>query len=234
MTTTTKSFGSYKNQYGKWVQDRGPSPKQVEWIARLSKEKQLTEWMSEKVAAAQAEELSGRDARSLLNQLFAAKNNIVLPSQIPTYWDGKEASPKQVEWVTKLVDEKDIPAQEYEVIKDFQAQGLTSRVAGALLDYLFAQSDKSAPKGFLGEIGEKIKVTGKITKLEATYGTYGETNLIIVITEDNKAVKMWSNAKGFAGKKVGDQIALVATVRKYENYKGAEATLVKRPQVMSE
>ena len=235
----TADFGTYRNQYGKIVHDRGPSVGQVGLITRLVNEKVApNDYIAGLIENFRNEELSGRNARVLIDALINAKSQIVAPSilglQDP---DGKPASPKQLEWVDKLLGEKDIPEADFTSIMGFVAEGLTGRHAGHILDYLFDRPKAGVvhSEGFVGEIGEKISVSGELVTFRLIPTKFGETNLIVVRFQDEgmtKEVKTFSNAKSFAGLAEGMHITITGEVKSHEpaGQYGGEATVLKAPK----
>jgi hypothetical protein len=239
-TTTmndTKNYGQYRNQYGKLVTDRGPSEGQVNLIAKLLAEKTVpTEgYIAGLIAAFQADDLSGQNARTLIDHLIAAKSPVVAPSTLGPQEAGKPASEKQLTWVQKLRNEKAVPEAEDEVIGGFLGEGLTGRHAGRLLDYLFSLPAFDAPapaQGYVGQLGEDIEVEGTLSTFRKIPSKFGETNLIVVTLDDGRQVKSFSNAKSFWGLEEGQRITIRGEVRSHETYHGSEATVLKRPQAL--
>lgn len=233
-TTTKKSFGTYKNQYGKTCTDYGPSPKQSHWIEKLATEKQLAPRAQLLLDLYNTGDLSGQQAKELLDILFAAKDTTVVPSQLGPQPDGKPASASQIHWVGKLLAEKAVPEAEATAIAGFQDEGLTSRWASKIMDYMFGLPNANTgpvAQGFIGEPGEFIKVTGTIDQLRQVLTKWGTSNLILVKTPEGKAVKTFTSAKWSWGLKPGDEITIGGEVREHENYKGQEATVIKKAQV---
>jgi len=229
------NFGTFRNQYGKLVHDRGPSEGQREWIERLRVEKILTPRAEELLDLYNTDDLSGQHARELLDILFGAKSKIVDPSTLgPQDPTGKPASPKQLNWVNKLVGEKDIPDADVTAIQGYLDEGLTGRHAGRILDYLFDRQDQGAAapaQGFLGTIGEQITVTGTLTTFRAIESRFGPTNLIVITDDEGHQAKVFSNAKGFWGRNEGDRITVTGTVKSHDEFKGSQSTMLSRPKV---
>jgi hypothetical protein len=232
----TADFGTYRNQYGKIVHDRGPSVGQVGLITRLVGEKIApNDYVAGLIDAFHNEELSGRNARVLIDALINAKSQIVAPSTLGIQDpDAKLASPKQLEWVNKLLGEKDIPEADFTSIMGFVAEGLTGRHAGRILDYLFDRPAQGVihAEGFVGALGQQIEVEGTLTTFRKIPSKFGETNLIVVTLDDGRQVKAFSNAKSFWGLEEGQRITIAGEVRNHETYHGSEATVLKRPQAL--
>src|SRR3954464_15439597 len=109
----TTDFGKYKNQYGKTVTDRGPSEGQVNLLIKLVDEKIVpNDFIAGLIEDFNADALSGRNAKTLIDTLMNAKSKIVLPSTLPQDGERKPASEKQLHWMNKLLAEKDVPELE--------------------------------------------------------------------------------------------------------------------------
>ena len=230
-----KNYGTYRNQYGKLVTDRGPSQGQVNLIAKLLGEKILPTHggLAQLIDEFYANDLSGQNARVLIDSLFQAKSEVVAPSTLGPQEAGKPASDKQLNWVQKLRSEKAVPESEDEAIGGFVTEGLTGRHAGRILDYLFGlpRFDAPAPaQGFVGQLGEDIQVEGVLSTFRTIPSKFGETNLIVVTLDDGRQVKAFSNAKSFWGLEEGQRIGIAGEVKSHEEYHGSEATVLKRPQ----
>ena len=149
-TTTTKEqrhddFGTYKNQYGKTVHDRGPSDGMIDLIITLLNEKVVPNgYVADLVDRFNTDDLSGREAKSLIDALIAGKSKIVAPSTLPKDGERKPASEKQLYWIDKMLGEKDVPADEASLIGGWVIEGFPGRNAGRVMDYLFGLPNANA------------------------------------------------------------------------------------------
>ena len=97
------NFGTYRNQYGRIVTDRGPSQGQVDFLAKLVAEKICpNDYIATLIDAFHAEELSGRNASVLIDALMSANSTIVAPSTLGAQEGTRMASEKQLSWVQRL------------------------------------------------------------------------------------------------------------------------------------
>jgi hypothetical protein len=227
-------FGTYKNQYGKTVHDRGPSEGMTKLILTLLAEKVVpNDYVAGLVDRFNTDDLSGREAKNLIDQLIGAKSQIVAPSTLSQDGERSSASEKQLHWINKMLAEKNVPELEAARITTWVNEGFPGRNAGRVMDYLFDLPAANAvqTQGFLGEIGDKITVEGTITTFRSIDSKFGPTNLIVITTEDGKAVKAFSNAKGFWGLEEGSPVTVTGTVKSHDSFKGSEATVISRPSV---
>jgi hypothetical protein len=232
-----KNYGTYRNQYGKLVTDRGPSEGQTNLLDKLVAEKVVTDdYTQSLIDAFGQDELSGQNARVLIDNLLAAKSVIIPPSVLGPQEPGKMASPKQLEWVQKLLIEKAVDDVDATAVQAFLDEGLTGRHAGRILDFLFERPAIGAPapaEGFVGEVGEKISVSGELVVFKKIPSKFGETNLIVVRTAGGQEIKAFSNAKSFWGLSQGQHITIEGEVRSHDTYKGSETTMLKAPKAVA-
>ena len=88
-----------------------------------------------------------------------------------------------------------------------------------------------ATDDYVGEVGQKVSTEATITGLRKINGAYGESTLVEMEDPEGRRIKTFTSA-GWAGDaRVGDRVALTATVKRQEEYRGNPETLVSRPKV---
>jgi hypothetical protein len=87
---------------------------------------------------------------------------------------------------------------------------------------------------FLGEVGDKFQVTGKIRFRKYLDGFYGTTTLIIldVETEQGPAVVKWFASKCIEDIDKGQEITLKGTIKANEVYEGQKTSQVTRCKIL--
>lgn len=106
-----------------------------------------------------------------------------------------------------------------------------------LLPTYFRATQKSMEKKlkknseYIGAVGDKITVTGKIVYTLGTNGQFPST-LLKILTDDGNMVNWWKAGYTTLGK--GDIITIVGKIKKHEEYNGTKSTTVTRAKITNE
>lgn len=106
------------------------------------------------------------------------------------------------------------------------------KVTGARIQ---RETKKAAAKNskFAGTPGEKITLTGRITRLlpvENNFGYTTTTSMLVIIEDDTTVAKMFTTAKWAFSVNQGDEITISATIKDHEDYQGIKQTVLTRPK----
>lgn len=82
---------------------------------------------------------------------------------------------------------------------------------------------------WLGTVGAKIEVVGKVASLRHIDGQYGVSTLLVIESDGNVVKWFASGEKEF---EIGAQIRLAGTVKAHDEYKGRKETVVTRCKVL--
>lgn len=85
---------------------------------------------------------------------------------------------------------------------------------------------------WLGTVGERLEVSGKVTMVREIAGYYGTTLLVGVSVGAGDRVKMFTTAAWADAAEVGDQVRLAGVVKAHEEYEGKRETVLKRPKML--
>lgn len=88
---------------------------------------------------------------------------------------------------------------------------------------------------YAGTVGEKITVTGTVTRLRAIEGSYGynpTTSMLVIIEGGSTIAKMFTTAAWAWEIEQGDEITVTATVKAHEEYQGSKQTALVRPKLV--
>ena len=83
--------------------------------------------------------------------------------------------------------------------------------------------------------GDKVTITGTVTKALATENTFGyhpEISILLVIEDGPTVLKTFTKAAWAFDIDQGDTVTVTATVKNHEDYKGTKQTVVKRPKLI--
>lgn len=89
---------------------------------------------------------------------------------------------------------------------------------------------------YAGSKGEKISVTGTITRLMPFSGSYGyttKTSMLVIVEGSDVAAKMFTAASWAWDVNQGDQVTITGTVKDHEEYNGVQQTVLTRPKLIS-
>jgi len=84
---------------------------------------------------------------------------------------------------------------------------------------------------WLGAVGTKIEVTGKVASLRHIDGEWGVTTLLVVESEGNVVKWFASGEKEFA---IGSSIRLAGMVKAHDEYRGRKETVLTRCKVFQD
>ena len=80
---------------------------------------------------------------------------------------------------------------------------------------------------YLGNVKDKITVTGTVSSINYIQGDYGTTVLYTIITDDKHLVK-WFASREALGDQTDVHLTLTGTVKKHEEYNGSKSTVLTR------
>lgn len=86
---------------------------------------------------------------------------------------------------------------------------------------------------WIGAVGEKITVEGKIIQAMTIDGTYGASRLVVVSVGDGDRVKMFTSAGWAWDIDIDDTVHLIGTVKNHDEYQGRKETILVRPKQLS-
>lgn len=95
------------------------------------------------------------------------------------------------------------------------------------------RAQQRASVQFAGEVGEKLTVTGTVTRLRAVEGSYGyqpKTSLLIILEGGGVVAKMFTTAAWAWEIEQGDGITVTGVVKDHEDYQGIKQTVLTRPK----
>lgn len=88
---------------------------------------------------------------------------------------------------------------------------------------------------YIGAKGDKVTITGTVTKALATENTFGyhpETSILLIVEDGPTVLKTFTKAAWAFDIDQGDTVTVTATVKNHEDYKGTKQTVVKRPKLI--
>lgn len=91
------------------------------------------------------------------------------------------------------------------------------------------RANKRAAAEYTGALGEKVTVTGTVTRLVPIEGDYG-TSMLVVVEGGSTIAKMFTSAAWAWDVEQGDEVTLTGTVKAHEEYQGAKQTVLTRPK----
>lgn len=98
------------------------------------------------------------------------------------------------------------------------------------------RAQRRAETEHAGTVGEKITVTGKITRLKPIQKHYGyqvTTSMLVIIESATTVAKTFTSASWAWEVRHGDEVTVTATVKAHEEYQGARQTTLVRPKLDS-
>lgn len=87
---------------------------------------------------------------------------------------------------------------------------------------------------YAGTVGEKITVTGTVTRLKPVEGSFGynpTTSMLVIVEGGTTVAKMFTTAAWAWEIEQGDEITVTATVTAHEDYQGVKQTALVRPKL---
>lgn len=166
-----------------------------------------------------AEESTYNEIRAIapqaIREVEAVKSFILSPdfAGTSTYVDNLKA----------LVEAGEVTARQIGLIAS-APQALTKhreRLAG-----IEAQAKVAATSEYIGEVKDKIQVTGVITAIRYIDGQYGTTTLYTILT-DQGLVK-WFSSNGALGDDIDKVVTIKGTVKAHDEYNGIKSTVLTR------
>lgn len=104
-------------------------------------------------------------------------------------------------------------------------------IQGLLVAYLAEQQAKAATE-YVGQVGDTVTVTGKVTVTLPIDGMYGQS-VLLVLTDGKVTAKTYTTAKWAWAAERGDTLTLTGTVKAQEEYEGTKQTVLARPKVVA-
>ncbi len=96
-----------------------------------------------------------------------------------------------------------------------------------------AALQQKPPTRFAGTIGEKITITGTITRLRPIEGIYGyrpKPSMLIVVDAGETVAKTFTGASWAWDLEQGQTLTVTGTVKDHEDYQGSKQTVLTRPK----
>lgn len=96
-----------------------------------------------------------------------------------------------------------------------------------------ADTRKRQESRYVGSLGDKITVTGTVTRLKPVTSEFGyrTTTSMLVVVEDGPTIATMFTAAAWAWDvEQGDTITVAGTVKAHEEYRGARQTVLTRPK----
>ena len=87
---------------------------------------------------------------------------------------------------------------------------------------------KCRNRTFVGEVGEKITVTGKIVKAYERDGSYGKTQYVVVENAEGNLVEAGGTAAWLYTVEVGDGVTMIGIVKKHLTGQDGKVTVLTR------
>lgn len=88
---------------------------------------------------------------------------------------------------------------------------------------------------YAGTKGEKITITGTVTRLMPFSGSYGytpKTTMLVIVESADTAAKMFTAANWAWDVNQGDTVSISGTVKDHEEYNGVQQTVLTRPKLI--
>jgi ribosomal protein L31 len=80
----------------------------------------------------------------------------------------------------------------------------------------------------VGEVGERVQVSGVVKFIKDMHNDFGSSRLVVVKGQGGEEVKTFTTSKGCWDLEVGSSVSIKGTVSKHEDFKGTKSTMVKR------
>lgn len=82
-----------------------------------------------------------------------------------------------------------------------------------------------------GQIGDKVTVTGTISVAASIETQYGTSRLIVVETEDRKAVKLFTSAEWSWTAELTETVTITGAIKSFDEFNGRLQTQLVRPKL---
>lgn len=92
-----------------------------------------------------------------------------------------------------------------------------------------------AESQFIGTVGEKVTITGTVTRLRPVEGSFGynpTTSMLVIVENGPAIVKMFTTAAWAWDVQQGDEVTIAGTIKAHEEYQGAKQTALVRPKLI--
>lgn len=139
---------------------------------------------------------------------------------------GENASTFEVNVANALFQGKDRLAEFF----PFKTLGLVGWAAFKALNG-DEKKEKKIPSQWVGNVGDKINLSCKVSGLRSIDSGFGPS-LLVTMTCGTDVVKTFSTARWTDNIEEGDEVTLVGTVKKHEDWKGNKSTVLTRCKVM--
>lgn len=97
-----------------------------------------------------------------------------------------------------------------------------------------AQPDDAFEPEYLGEVGDRVEISGVITTAMTVDGyAYGTTQRLVVVRTDSALVKFCSSAAWTYDVDTGDQVTITATIKRLDVWRERKQTVVVRPKLVA-
>ncbi|MFT4284590.1 MAG: hypothetical protein QM598_07140, partial [Protaetiibacter sp.] len=96
-----------------------------------------------------------------------------------------------------------------------------------------AEAQEKPPTRFAGTLGEKLTITGTVTRLRAIEGTFGyrpRPSMLIVVDAGETVAKMFTSATWAWDVEQGQTLTVTGVVKAHEDYQGTKQTVLTRPK----
>lgn len=98
------------------------------------------------------------------------------------------------------------------------------------------QTSSSSSSSYVGEVGDKIKITAKVTGMHwftSTFNYHNVSTAIITFTDEDGNVYLWKTT-AYIEFYEGDQVTVKGTIKGHSEYKGVKQTELQRCKVTKE
>lgn len=112
-----------------------------------------------------------------------------------------------------------------------QEYPFTEKQAALVLRMVEAYKKPKPESHYVGQVGDKVSVSGKIINVRNIEGFYGPSRLIVV-DAGGEIVKTFSTARWVWDAEVGQEVNLSGTVKSHEEYNDTKQTLLTRTKVV--
>ena len=98
-----------------------------------------------------------------------------------------------------------------------------------------AEVKKKAESAYAGTLGDKLTITGTITRaraVDSSFGYHESTSMLFIIEAGTTVLKTVTKAAWAFDVDQGDTVTIAATVKSHEDYHGTRQTVVTRPKLI--
>lgn len=98
-----------------------------------------------------------------------------------------------------------------------------------------AEVKKKAESAYAGTVGDKLTITGTITRaraVDSSFGYHESTSMLFIIEAGTTVLKTVTKAAWAFDVDQGDTVTITATVKSHEDYHGTRQTVVTRPKLI--